>query len=578
VRRVLLALFAPALFAQIFPLKDVRPGLRGAGRTVFTGDRIDEFTVEVLGVLENAGPGQSIILARLGGEAVERSGVAQGMSGSPVYLDGRLAGAVAMAFSFAREPIAGIRPIEEMLRFPPPAATMPRAALLPPPQQLALRLPPSFELAGAATRLVEIATPVSLGGFTAATVERFAPELRRLGLEPRQGVLGGGRPAAAPGDPSRLRPGSMISVQLLTGDMSAGAEGTVTHIDGRNVYAFGHRFLSAGATELPFARAEVLAVLPNLATSFKISAAREWMGAITSDHTAGVAGELGRRASMTPVSIAVRGSGRAWNYNIEMVRDRFLSPFLLQMALFSVIDATERSVGASTFALRGRIEFEGATPPVRLGNIYAGEVSVAAITAMSAALPLSYCLQSGLPGLDPANIAIEIESTPARRHWRVDQAWTSANRVRPGDTVTVTTLLADENGGDVVREARYTIPAGMPPGPLNFTVADGASANLGEYSMLLAAAPRTAAEMVAFLNKLRENSSLFVRAWRDEPSFLVQGREMQGAPPSVALLLSREQPGLAPVTPPRNRRLAEIEIDAGALVTGSRTITVEVIE
>ncbi len=572
---------AGTLCAQttFYPLKDVRPGLRGAGRTVMSGDRVEEFQVEILGVLENAGPNQSIILGRLSGGGLEHTGVLQGMSGSPVYVDGRLLGAVALSFAYTKEPVAGIRPIEEMLRARPMPPAAPRARLLPPDRQLAIEAPPREEFPGGPARMVEIATPVALSGFTRRTLDHFAPELRSLGLEPRQGVLGGGRPGARIGDPSALRPGGMISVQLLAGDMSVGAEGTITHIDGRNLYAFGHRFLSVGATELPFARAEVLTIVPNLATSFKISAAREWMGAITADHSTGIAGELGRRAAMVPVSISVKDGERSWNYRLEMVRDRLLSPFLLQMGLFSIIDATGRTVGASTFAVRGRVEFDGGIAPLRLENVYAGENNVALLVAFGAALPLSYCMQSGLDGLRLKNIAIDLERHDDRRQWRIDQVWASPEQVRPGETVEITAILAGENGAEVTRQARYAVPPGARTGPIHFTVSDGAGANLAEFQQILSTTPRTAAQMIALLNRLRDNSRAYVRVWREEPNFLVDGRDLAGPPPSAALILARAQSSLSGALQTRNTKVAEIELDAGGgVVNGSRTIQVEVRE
>ena len=172
------------------------------------------------------------------------------------------------------------------------------------------------------SRLEEIATPVSFSGFTARTIEQFGSELRKLGFEPRQGVAGGAPLGRAMGDPSRLKPGGMISVQLMTGDLAVGADGTVTHIDGSRIYAFGHRFLSVGDTELPFARAEVVTLMPTLSTSFKISNAREWMGSITTDRNAGVAGVLGRRARMVPLGVRVESSAngrpRVEAYRMEM--------------------------------------------------------------------------------------------------------------------------------------------------------------------------------------------------------------------------------------------------------------------
>src|SRR6478609_489330 len=156
------------------------------GRTVFSGNRVEDFQVEILGVLENIGPKQSLILARLSGGPLEKTGVMQGMSGSPVYIDGKLVGAVAMAFQFAKEPIAGIRPIEEMLESAPVRRPDIRASLN--DRSLTERLP---KIENAPDRPVDITTPLSLTGFTRATVEQFAPALRAIGLEPRQGVSGG---------------------------------------------------------------------------------------------------------------------------------------------------------------------------------------------------------------------------------------------------------------------------------------------------------------------------------------------------------------------------------------------------
>src|SRR6516164_5548637 len=298
---------AAALSAQttLYRLKDIRPGMRGTGRTVFNGNKIEEFQVEILGVLDNIGPKESLILGRLSGGPLEHTGVMQGMSGSPVYIDGKLVGAVAMAFPFAKDPIAGIRPIEAMVRAtasPAPAAPPPaqRAALAPPERDLTRFFSRPVAVSSGEARLVDIATPLSFGGFSRATLDAFAPQLRALGLEPRQGVTSGGKIDPVMGNPADLKPGSMISVQLMAGDLAVGADGTVTHIDGNRIYAFGHRFLDIGSTALPFARAEVITLLANTNTSFKLSTAKEWMGAIYQDRNTAVAGELGKKPELVP--------------------------------------------------------------------------------------------------------------------------------------------------------------------------------------------------------------------------------------------------------------------------------------
>jgi hypothetical protein len=435
----------PNLF---FPIRDVRPGLHGVGRTVFNGDKIEEFQVEILGVLENIGPKQNLILARLSGGPIEHTGVMQGMSGSPVYIDGKLLGAVAMAFPFAKDPIAGIRPIEEMLRVneqaSAPARTRSLASLLPAPEKR--------EVLAGESRMIDIATPLSFGGFTDSAIAHFSSELKAIGLEPRQGISLGGRVQDRMGDPAKVKPGSMISVQLMTGDMSVGADGTVTYIDGTNVYAFGHHFMSVGATGLPFARSEVLTLLPNLNSSFKISSPKELMGVISQDRSTAIAGKLGGRAVMMPVDIAVSRNKQAReHYHIQMVNDRFLGPFLLQMAVFSVVDATERTVGGESLAIKGSIVMEGGREPIRIGDVYASDTGTAALASLSTAIPFAYVMQGGFDGLRVKNITLEIDASDGKKAVQIDQVLASRHEVKPGDTVEIQTLLAGENGTETTR-------------------------------------------------------------------------------------------------------------------------------
>ncbi len=585
---IVAGLLVQALAAQtpIMPLAEVRAGMRGVGKTVFSGDRVEEFGVEILGVLENAGPKQSVILARLYGDPLEETGVLQGMSGSPVYIDGKLVGAVALAFPLATEPIAGIRPIEEMLQGAPPPAPKRAARQVTPWEKNLTRWleGPAGFLAGG-SRMMEIATPVSFSGFTRRTIDYFAPQLRALGLEPRQGMSGGGTRSAEVAPRAKLEPGSMISVLLVTGDMSVGADGTVTYVDGERIYAFGHRFLSVGATELPFARAEVLALAPNLATSFKISAARELLGAITADYSTAVRGELGRRAPLVPVSIRVkgppRGAGaqRVFEYRMEMVNERFLTPFLVQMIVYSAIDATERTLGTETVVLRGEAEFENGIGPVRLDDVYAGEANVPVQASLGVAAPLAYLLQSGFDELRLKAIRLEVEVFPERRQWVIDQIWPSRKRVRPGESVDIMVALSGEDGAEQIHRVTYRVPPGAPTGPLYFTVADAMTTNLAEYYHLIGQRMRTPTQLVRLLNELRSNSGVYVRVWRPDRSYKVQGRSLPAPPPSVALVMGRTQPAAGGAATGYTSKVAELRIELGdAAVTGSKTIQVEVRE
>jgi hypothetical protein len=582
-RALAFSLCPALLFGQIatFPLSQVKRGLIGTGKTVFEGDRVDDFRVEVLGVIENLGPKQSVILVRLSGGPLEKTGVMQGMSGSPVYIDGKLLGAIALTFPFSKEPIAGIRPIQEMLDL----EKAPAGAMRPDSRtQTASLIPVLPQPTTSQPRMIEIATPLSLGGLTRGTLDHFAPELRGLGLEPVQGNTGGGNPEPVFGDPKLVRPGTMISVQLMSGDMSVSAEGTVTAVDDDRVYAFGHRFLESGPTALPFARAEVLALMPNLSTSFKISAAREWMGAITQDRSVGIAGGLGRRVRTIPVSIqvdspATPGPAKSIEYRMRMVDDRILSPLLLQIAVFSAIDATERTMGPSSISIAGQVEFEGGVPPVRLDNLYSGDFNLPLQASLNTAVPLSYTMQSGFDQLRVKDIHMRIGARDRRKQWQIDQIACSARDVRPGDTVEIVATLNGENGIELSRKIPYKIPVGAEPGPLFFTVSDASSSNLAEYQQWLGSSPRTADQIVDFLNGLRPNNKAYVKVWRQDPSYQVNGQDLPDLPSSAALIFARQQAATGTVPLSRGSQVAEIPLDAGdGVVTGSKTVQVDIRE
>jgi len=590
-------LLVPLGAVDILPLDQVQTGMHGVGRTVFSGDKVEEFQVEVLGVLKNIGPEQSLILAKLTGGPLSRTGVMAGMSGSPIYFDGKLAGAIAYSFPFTTEPIAGIRPIAEMLNTlgeaepgqPPSGARagvariplgdgswMERSMLDP----RFLLTPPGPRPAGFEPRLMPVATSAGLAGFSERTLEVFGPQLRGLGLQPVQGISG--QDATASGSPRAVEPGSMISVALVRGDLDVSASGTVTHVDGDRLYAFGHRFLSSGPTQMPLMRSSVITIVPNLSNSFKIAGAGAPVGAITEDRSTGVAGKLGQQPHMIPVRIGVRADGgRERRYNLELVDDRFLTPFLVQMAVFSAIDATEHQLGAASFRMTGAVEFtqEGA-PPLRLDNMFSGPSSVLMEVATAAAVPLAYLLQSGFEDLSIGEVELAIEASDDERRLDIDRAWLSKTNVRAGDIVELAVALRDPKGAEIVKKTEYRVPAGITPGPLEVTVSDAGTLNAQEWQLF--ANPRQAAssaQLVEALNRLRRNDRLYVRVWRPSRGFLLQTERLPEPPASVAGLLSIPSRTGGEVREEWQSTLAEVEIDSlGSVVNGQVNTRVTVIE
>jgi uncharacterized protein YukE len=261
-----------------------------------------------------------------------------------------------------------------------------------------------------------------------------------------------------------------------------------------------------------------------------------------------------------------------------MVSDRFLSPLLVQMAVFSAIDATERSVGASSFRIDGTIELLNGEP-IKLQNMFAGDAGSAAQASLSAAVPLAYVLQGGFEKLLLRKIDLDIESYDEKKQLQIAEVIASRREARAGDKIALTAILQGENGVEIAKAVEYKIPEGASPGPLYFTVADGMTTNMTELRQAVEITPRSPQQLIETVNSLRANTKAYIRVWRGEPAFQVDGQDLPDPPPSVALVLAGSQPGHAGMSQTRNSKVDELEISAGDMViSGSKTIQVEVKE
>ncbi len=571
-RAALTTLLAPCLAAQtqFLPVSQLSPGMAATARTVFTGQTAEEFPVRILGVLRNTGPNQNLILGRLLTARLEQTGVMQGMSGSPVYVEGRLIGAIAFAFPFAKEPIAGIRPIEEMLRSAPVAP--PAIA-----QRIHLGSPALFSPSPQtpADGPVPVLTPVSLAGFTPNTLRHFAAGLRDLGFALQQGA-GGAAPTTAPAQP--LAPGDMISVQLLRGDLNAGADGTVTHVDGDRIFAFGHRFLAAGNVELPFARAEVVTPLPNLNQSFKISQSLAPAGTIQFDGDAAISGRLGPLPKLTPLRIRFLAPGANHTYNVEMARHALLSPLLLQMAIFSTLDHHFHSAGAGSIDVEARFTYPNLPAPLVVGNRYSGDNNLPLAVSLGAALPYAFLQQNSPESLLPAAIELTLAASPERTAWVLEQLTADRHRARPGSSLTLTARLRGPAGEEQLHQVPFAVPAWLEAGQtLTITAADAFTTNLLDFrSFYQPGGPsfRSSAHLIETINRLHPNNSLHFRAFRAAPAFQSAGQELGNLPPSVASTLQRTPGAYLPTY--QSRLLDRRILLPTGTVSGSRYLTLEI--
>ena len=548
---------------RFFALEDLRPGMKGTARTVFAGTEPQEFTVEILGVLPGyPAPRQSAIIARLSGSNVEKTGVFAGMSGSPVYIDGKLVGAIAFSFPFSKEPIAGITPIQQMIdifekgsaqtqrpREPHAVsfaqlastewkATLPKPAIgstsLIAPVSEGSRLVPLM-----GQQMTPIATPMVFAGISQESLAVFAPQLMANGILPVSGAGGSaGITPLAKATEKTLTAGTSVSVQLVRGDYSIAASGTVTFRDGDRIYAFGHPFLSLGASDMPMSETAVVTVIDNLNNSFKLSVPGSMMGSISQDRASGVFGELGQAPKMIPVKINLHTSrDRSETYSYEIANDSFLTPLLLNITVFNTIISSERALGDSTITIKGAINVKGQEAIEVDRRFSAGNAPI--LAAGSVAGPISSLLGSGFDDVQIEGVTLDISSTDTKYAGTLERIALSKTEAHRGETIEIQAYVRTESGKQFVQRIPVQIPEDATPGQLLVFVGDGGA--LQEGSAARAFVPQDLGQLVTAINKVKKSDRLYVKLFRITPGAVIGTSELPNLPPSVVATLNSDR-------------------------------------
>jgi hypothetical protein len=595
-----LPLISIAQDAKFMPADQIRPGMKGVGRTVFQGTTIEEFQVEILGVLKNYGPKQDMILARLSGGPLERTGVIQGMSGSPVYIDGRLIGAVAFAFPLSKDPVAGIQPIAQMFNLlaerQPEQPAQPKAASSMPAESPAVFIhnlmekvqqgaplrevlsPASSAPFSSNATLTRIQTPLFVSGASPAAIQQFSSLFSELGFATVQSG-GAGSALTVAGQPARqLQPGSPVNAEMVRGDISVSANGTVTYVDGNKIYAFGHPFLSAGPTNLPMSNAYVISVLPKLDVSSKFAVPMDVIGAFQQDRATGIFGTIGDKPDMIPVTVRVKSSLNTTNqYNFEVANNRFLTPALMNFTVFSAITASERELGEMTLNVSGQVLLKD-HDPLNIATVFTGDVNGPTTAAIATVAPIQYLMTSGNTGAVIQKIDLEIVSTDRKVAAVLDHITVDRNEVRPGDTIKLSAFLRATNGDAFVEQYPVQVPAGLSTGPVQLLVGDGNTVTTSELKRGAAAgAPADLKAAIRELNKLRRNDRLYIKILSNEPGLVIGGEELPSLPPSMVALLDTDRTSSRSVTPMQNSTVREYELPQSKyVIQGQRSLTITV--
>jgi len=545
---ILLCLTALAAFAaekpkvQTLPVNEVKAGMHGVAYTVFEGTTPEAMDVEILGVLHNmAGPKSDVILARLHGKKVEYTGVVAGMSGSPVYIDSKLVGAIAYRIGeFSKEPIAGITPAATMLEIDDidkaPVPDMARGTTGEKRQASRTASPGegadlNQQADGYANLLKPIETPLLFTGFSEDTLRLFSKDFASAGIMP---VMGAGS-VSNEKQPEPLAPGSAISAILVRGDMNIAGTCTVTYLDDTHLLACGHPLLQSGNIDMPMTKATVLATLPSSSNSFKIINATEPVGAFVQDRRAGIMGRFDRQPHMIPVTLTFHGVSHPKQFHYEVLNNAKITPAAMMATVFNAIQGMNEYGEDTTYRLKGDIAVLG-YPHLNVTNMYA-PADGAAPTAYGIALSIGerfsriYDNPYERPKIE--GVELNFELVPDRRSARLETARTDVTEARPGDEITIEALLRPYRGESILRQIPVKIPTSTPKGALRILVSDGDTLDKMRRVPPNVGRRLDLASTIAMLNKEHTNSQVYVSLMEANPQAMVDDKVMPTLPLSV---------------------------------------------
>ncbi|HLG97525.1 MAG TPA: hypothetical protein VKX49_14525 [Bryobacteraceae bacterium] len=541
---------------EIFKLADIKPGLKGYAWTVLSGKDPEPIPVEILGLLKNQwGPKQDIILAKMGGKAT-RTNVAGGMSGSPVYIDGKLVGAVALRFSvFSPDAICGITPIELMLEVnefdnsrPEDARTPDKSVAQQPvavPSSMLSQVLSANPAAGfgANSTMVPIETPLSFAGFQSNVLQQFSGLFQQLGVAVAAGGAASTSLSAkpAPGWQNSLQPGDAVSGVLVSGDMSVSGMCTVTYNDGKHVLACGHSFFNLGPVDMPMAKADVLMTLASQFQPNKMGNATDIVGALKQDRHSAIMGELGATAEMVPVTVKVRSFGdndavrseKDLHFNV-FVQQKW-TPYLMMLTLFNSLSGLNDFAEETTYRMSGKVEFDG-QPGMSISTMLASSENPAPAPMQLAGwwgdkFNRLFLNPVRTPRLKAVDATVDI--FPERRVATIENAWVPSSEVDAGSQVPVKVFLRPYRGERVERDFVLKIPAGLAKGEHRILLSDAETLNRIQTVAGLSERFMDIPQTVSLINQERSNNKLYISLVEPRPTVFYEDKTLPSLPASV---------------------------------------------
>lgn len=565
----------------LFPLSEVQPGMKGYTDTIFSGDTVERVDLEVIGVLHNAiGPKEDVILVRLLGDKVAQTGVVAGMSGSPVYFDGKLAGALSLKLgTFTREAIGGVTPISEMLDVEKSSEATSGETVASGTTTLPVQTTLSGALAhsvgaGAGQTLVPIETPLIFTGLYPDTLAQFSKVFSSWGMA----MSAGGSAAPAPTDPD-VKPGDMVGIDLIRGDFSVSSGCTITMIDAGRLLACGHPIFGFGAVSMGLSRAHVVMTLASAAESTKIIDTGGEIGTLTQDRQTAVLGKLGAGPSMIPVHLTVDSPGGQKQFSFQVSPIAQLTPQLVAISAYNGITGTPEYAGGKTLELEGNIAIKDHSP-VRIKDTFAA-VDATTQTGLAAALSVQqvfsdiYSNPYEIPQIQ--NIDLHVTELTDRRWATIDSAWTDKTEAHPGDAVDVKVLLRPYRGPAFVQDIPVTIPPQTAPGNVALVVSDASYLNRNVQLAAFTSEGKLPGleELISLVNQERRNDRLYATLLQATPTLLVDDKEMPNVPASAINVLD-ERPNPTGTRLQLQSAAGEWSVDMNQAISGQQFVTISI--
>jgi hypothetical protein len=585
---------------EIFREADLKPGMQATAWTVFAGTEPEPVPVEIIGIMKNAwGPKQDIILGKMGGKAI-RTNVAGGMSGSPVYINGKLVGAVALRLSvFSPDAICGITPIELMLEINDFDKSTPSNARVPtkPAARASVEVPSGLLAqavsAGSAAPfnpgsqlMVPIETPVTFSGFSENTLKQFSPIFQQLGMSAVQGGASGNlrSPKPAAGWEHALQPGDAVAGVLVSGDMSVTGLGTVTYNDGKRVLAFGHPFFNLGPVSMPMSKGEILMVLSSQFQPNKFGNATEIVGALHQDRHSGIMGELGDTAEMVPVDVKVR----SFNDNNTILKEKDLhfnvfvhqkwTPYLMMVTLFNSIEGLNDYADEATYRLSGQVELDG-QPNLSLSTMQApSELPMPAPMVLAGwwgdKFNRLFLNSVQTPKLRRVNATVDL--LPERRIASIENAWTPTSEVEAGAEIPVKVFLRPYRGERIEREFHIKLPAGLSKGDHRILLSDADTLNRMQSVAGMMNRFIDIPQTVSLINQERTNNKLYVSLVEARPTIYSDDKTLPSLPASVLNVMQTGRTANRSMMSSAESAVEQMAIPFDRVVSGSYSLKITV--